>query len=817
MSILDLIGSRGCLASHQLDTDPDLCSHALTVKRLLEERYIPEITQMENYDGNPVTPPTPIPWYPDNLAWSMTTPKNVIRKYPPFAKFQKFLVSETSVGNISRQEIVSMIPPLLLDVKPGHVVLDLCAAPGSKAAQLAEMIHQGEEGRILKALQLHATEDGREVPDYGALDDVDLEADPTDDGRATGMLVANDMDYKRSHLLIHQLKRLSSPNIIVTNHDATLFPPLKLPCDDSKKQNYLKFDRILADVPCSGDGTLRKNINLWKDWSPGNALGLHLTQVRILVRALQMLKPGGRVVYSTCSLNPVENESVIAAAIERCGHENVEIVDCSNELTGLKRKPGMKTWKVMDKSGRIWDDWEQVEKWVAEESKDKLIPGKLVPSMFPQKSDETHPELPLEMCIRVYAHQQDTGGFFIVALQKRKEFRAKPEQSSKAIAEALQPEHDTAAVPADVEEPATKTEDDVLKFEDTILKTEDDAVKIEDAHVKAENGVKVEESDAQEQSNPLKRAHEDEDDQSQVKRQHTDFTPAQEEQKHSTSDGYGDKAAKKQNKEPFEEPFKFLLTDNEVIKNVQQFYNISPRFPSDRFMVRNASGEPAKAVYYTSALVRDVLSSNEGRAVKFVHGGVKMFMKQDAPSADVCRWRIQSEGMPILQGYVGQERVVVLRKKETFRKLLIEMFPMIKNDEWKNLNEIGERVRDVGFGCLVLRIHPDGTDAGFSERMALPLWKSFHSLNLMLPKEDRSAMLLRIYNDTTPLVNTMVRDQKTAEQAPTKPEAEANGEGDKAKAEGETDAVASEDIKMTDADADGGAPGGDVKEETIQM
>lgn len=70
----------------------------------------------------------------------MTTPKNVVRRFPPFAAFQKFLVSETSVGNISRQEIVSMIPPLLIDLKPGMSVLDLCAAPGSKSAQLLETV-----------------------------------------------------------------------------------------------------------------------------------------------------------------------------------------------------------------------------------------------------------------------------------------------------------------------------------------------------------------------------------------------------------------------------------------------------------------------------------------------------------------------------------------------------------------------------------------------------------------------------------------------------------------------------------------------------
>lgn len=775
------------------------------MKRLLEKRYIPEIVEMTNYDGMPVEAPLPVPWYPDNLAWWMTTPKNVIRRYPPFAKFQKFLVSETSVGNISRQEVVSMIPPLLLDVKPGHVVLDLCAAPGSKAAQLLEMLHQGEEGRILKALQIHANEDGREVPAYPGLESVDMEVDPNDDGRATGLLIANDMDYKRSHLLIHQLKRLSSPNMIVTNHDATLFPSLQLPSANPAQVQYLKFDRILADVPCSGDGTLRKNVNLWKDWIPGNALGLHQTQVRILVRALQMLKPGGRVVYSTCSMNPVENESVIAAAIERCGHENVEILDCSNELPGLQRVPGMIKWKVMDKAGRTWNDWKEVEEWTAKESKDGLIPGKLVPTMFPRKQDDDTPAVPLERCIRVYAHQQDTGGFFITALHKKKEFKAKPEnwmslanKATEAQQSEPQPEDGAATAAALV-----KAEE-----EGSIEAKVESSTKPADTNMEDDVDIQTEGAGAPSAgtSSPLKRARQDEGEpQPEAKRQQTDAAQAQsdvpptgyydgekeqeppvehkdtaEEHQHqqqkngdatpvqkeqTAADGYGGKAAKKESKQPFEEPFKFLSPDNPVIKSVQEFYKISPRFPSDRYMVRNAMGEPAKAVYYTSALVRDVLTANEGRSTKFVHGGVKMFMKQDAPSAEVCRWRIQSEGIPILQGYVGQERVVVLRNKETLRRLLIEMFPRISDGEWQKLNEIGERVRDIGMGCLVLRIEPDGTDEDFSERMVLPLWKSFHSLNLMLPKEDRSAMLLRIYNDTTPLVNSILkRDQKQGEK-----------------------------------------------------
>lgn len=116
---------------------------------------------------------------------------------------------------------------------------------------------------------------------------------------------------------------------------------------------------------------MRKNVNLWNDWNPGNALGLYITQVRILVRALQMLKVGGRVVYSTCSMNPVENEAVIASAIERCGGlEKVELLPTDDKLPLLKRKNGLKTWSIMDKAGRVWDSHEQVEANIEAEGSD---------------------------------------------------------------------------------------------------------------------------------------------------------------------------------------------------------------------------------------------------------------------------------------------------------------------------------------------------------------------------------------------------------------------------------------------------------------
>ncbi|KKA30337.1 hypothetical protein TD95_002270, partial [Thielaviopsis punctulata] len=755
--------------------------HALAVRSLLQTRYIPEITRIKHEDGNFVQPPKPISWYPDGLAYDMTTPKNVVRRFPPFAAFQKFLVSETSVGNISRQEIVSMIPPLLIDLKPGMSVLDLCAAPGSKSAQLLEMVHAGEEARIKKVLRQFAQEDGLALGTETEEEaNADLSADPSDQGRATGLIIANDMDYKRCHMLVHQLKRFSSANLLVTNHDASAFPSIKLPdsySDRPGKRAYLKFDRILADVPCTGDGTLRKNMTMWRTWTPSNALGLHIVQVRILVRALQMLKVGGRVVYSTCSMNPIENEAVVAAAIDRCGGpEKVGILDCSDRLVGMKRKPGMKTWKVMDKAGNWWNSWQEIED-KAKADPTWEAPAKLTEPMFAPAPGSLCGDLPLERCIRVYAYQQDTGSFFITVLEKKGEIRARNENAPKE-----------AAAPAEAEAEAEDKVMEEVKTEDIVeAKTEDivDAA-TESSQEEATGKRKLDETEA---------AQDDNTDAKKAKTDDTLVTPQAE-----PAVKVEEKEKRKDTSIKYEDPFKFLAPDHPVLDEIFKFYNISPRFPRDRFMVRNASGEPLKAIYYCSMLARDILGENDLKGVKFLHGGVKMFVRQDVPNPDVCRWRIQSEGMAMLHGYLGEERVVHLRSRETLRRLLIEMFPRISDGEWQKLGDIGERVRDMSMGCYMLRVELDADEnaseetlageAALREPMVLPLWKSISSLNLMLPKEDRAAMLLRLFNDNSPLVNNSLLRQKNIQ----KQQDEA-----KAQAEAEAKTGAEEDVNVEDA------------------
>lgn len=779
-----------------------LYRHALAVQKRLKDHYIPQISAMDHHNGEKVEPPFPLAWYPNELAWAMTTPKNILRRHPPFASFQRFLVSETSVGNISRQEAVSMIPPLLMDIRPGMTVLDLCAAPGSKAAQLIEMVHAGEEvrtGQVLQDLAMgrepqktSSTQEGRNVNNLWA-----------DDGRSTGLLIANDADYKRSHMLIHQMKRLNSPNLIVTNHDATAFPSIRLtprpPRPGQQVQHrYLKFDRILADVPCSGDGTMRKNPNIWKDWNPSNAMGLHQTQIRILVRALQMLKVGGRVVYSTCSMNPVENEAVIASAIERCGGSaKVSIVDCSNELGELKRRPGLSSWSVMDKVGRIWNSWAEVEAHRETAGLDGL--GRIIEGMFAPKVASDGKALPFERCMRVYGHLQDTGAFFITVLEKLSEIKARPEAEPRSEPTFV-PEPSPSVSQRSTVASAAPISEMIEKLSETHETNGDALQKLDalDALLPPEVGPLEDASAAarQNQENEAtqtsKRGIEDIEDAADAtmatKRpkfrdevdekapegaedrqvhwppppgaeldltRHQSTTVSLETPVKAPAPTASADSKKNKSSQPYEEPFKYLPANHKELEVIYDFYRLSPRFPRDRFLVRNAAGDPAKTIYYSTELAKEILSQNEGLGIKFVHCGVKMFMKQDTQKLNTCKWRIQTEGMQIIEGWVGEGRVVRLQKRETLRKLLIEMFPKVNQDGWRALGEIGERVRDIDTGCCVLRVEPSDADDEFryvvtslsttdgtlidslSERMVMPLWKSLYSLNLMLPKEDR--------------------------------------------------------------------------------
>ena len=217
-------------------------------------------------------------------------------------------------GLCHSQEEASMLPVRLLDPQPGERVLDLCAAPGSKTAQIALAL-EGE-----------------------------------------GTVVANDSSVTRLRALRTTLDRLGLVNVSVTRREGSVYP-----------RGCGSFDRILVDAPCTGDGTSRRRpaarrAGLDRDYTE--------LQKRLLRRAVRLCRPGGRIVYSTCSFAPEENEMVVDAILG----EGLTLV--ASEVAGLKTAPGVTSWL----------------------------------------GAELHPEL--RHAVRLWPHHNDTGGFFVAVLEK---------------------------------------------------------------------------------------------------------------------------------------------------------------------------------------------------------------------------------------------------------------------------------------------------------------------------------------------------------------------------------------------------------------
>ena len=163
------------------------------------------------------------------------------------------------LGCFYLQEPSAMLPAYLLNPKPGDLVLDLCAAPGGKSMQ-ASFLMKNE-----------------------------------------GLIISNDVSKQRAFAISENAERLGRGNILITNNDFSLI-----------YDKFINtFDKIILDAPCSGSGMFRKEDKMWEDWSYQKVLKNSEIQKSLILIAYSMLKPGGTMVYSTCSFSYEEDEEVI--------------------------------------------------------------------------------------------------------------------------------------------------------------------------------------------------------------------------------------------------------------------------------------------------------------------------------------------------------------------------------------------------------------------------------------------------------------------------------------------------------------------------
>jgi len=165
-----------------------------------------------------------------------------------------------------------MIPPLLLKLSNKDIVLDMCAAPGAKTTQIAQYM----ENR--------------------------------------GCVIANEPNIRRINVLISNLQRCGVLNTQVTRFDGRFF---------SKYEK--RFDSILVDAPCSNAGMVRKNFKYLKSWREKEIEHLSRLQKALITAGYRALKNGGTLVYSTCTLDPMENEEVVDHLLRNTDAEIEEI------------------------------------------------------------------------------------------------------------------------------------------------------------------------------------------------------------------------------------------------------------------------------------------------------------------------------------------------------------------------------------------------------------------------------------------------------------------------------------------------------------
>ncbi|RNF08293.1 tRNA (cytosine34-C5)-methyltransferase [Trypanosoma rangeli] len=271
---------------------------------------------------------------------------------------------------ISFQSTSSMLPVLLLDPRPGESVLDLCASPGNKAALILDYMTGLSSSSVLSS--------------------------------ESGCIVANDAIFSRRHALAQRLQSVS-PNIAVTQIQGQHFPVQPV------ATGGVQYDKVLVDAPCSGEGRMHKDVMSWRMWHPLKAVEFFATQVALLRRAVELCAAGGCIVYSTCTLNPLENEAVVSTVLADGGVELVRPPRSMTANSGWHFGRGLPRWLVPSRAGGFLHTFAEAE----------AKGEKTTVELFPPDGNAKVQAALEACCLRVLPHRNGGAeGFFLAALRK---------------------------------------------------------------------------------------------------------------------------------------------------------------------------------------------------------------------------------------------------------------------------------------------------------------------------------------------------------------------------------------------------------------
>ncbi|KAA0002530.1 MAG: RsmB/NOP family class I SAM-dependent RNA methyltransferase [Thermoplasmata archaeon] len=231
-------------------------------------------------------------------------------EYGLWAKGEISRSLEYYMGYYHIQEAGSMIPPLFLPLREDKksIVIDACAAPGSKTTQMAMMMEN------------------------------------------SGVIIANDVNIKRIRALVHNVQKAGAMNVVIAAYDARRLYSMGI-----------EADYILLDAPCTASGKIAKVESIIKKWNYARIKAMARKQKKLIEGAYHALKKGGVMVYSTCSIEPEENEEVIDFAIKNFNLEPEKF-----KIKNLKTRKGIKEWygkryEGAEKCIRIWPQDNQTE------------------------------------------------------------------------------------------------------------------------------------------------------------------------------------------------------------------------------------------------------------------------------------------------------------------------------------------------------------------------------------------------------------------------------------------------------------------------